>query len=478
MLGTWWLSSEHESEDDPTVHQVSGEFITKETGAWVLTTVGSLLAGDQQLEDGLYYSHPAIYGKTLDAKAVSLLRVGRVHSSTALRRTELLSGPAQERWSCELYAKGDIHIDPSATLQKVILSFDVTAGWANAFRDDAHGEHRVMNPETRTFTVPQVWKNSTNIEGVAVSLVRMWTWSYESSRSFRALQTAYFELEGSIPIGELRRRWVDPLQHLMSFLALNPARIDSITGYVQVDGEPDGVCVEIHMSEPKFMHEYDEVTGPLDLLATRERLEAGGMSVHELLQAWFELYDYARLSLVYLLSADLPHIYLETQSHFACLALEAFHNQFMDRKRWSPEYHDALVDKILKELDEIGLLEEEDEWLRQRLRDGNNKGQRKKILEVFEFADSTSNGVQDVWPGFDRLVKSQRNRTAHPQSSSGNDGGVSPMAAKTGLRWILRHAYLRRLGMTSENITNLMEGCYLYQRDLRHLQDMNLRHRP
>ena len=478
MLGTWWLSSERESEDDRTVPPASGEFGTKETGAWKLTTVGSLLAGDQQLEDELYYSHPAIYGKTLDAKAVSLLRVGRVGSSTAMRRSEVLSGPAEERWSCELYTMGDIHVDPSATLQKVILSFDVTAGWANAFRDDAHGKHRVMNPETGTFTAPEVWKHSTSVRGVVLSLVRTWAWTYEFSRSFQASQTASFELEGSIPIDELRRCWVDPLQHLMSFLALNPARIDSITGYVQVDGEPDGVCVEIHMSEPKFMHEHDQAAGPLDLLATREGLEDAGMSVDELLQAWFELYDSARVSLVYLLSADLPHIYLETQSHFACLALEAFHNQFMDRKRWSPEYHNALVDKILKELDVIGLLEEEDEWLRQRLRDGNNKGQRKKILEVFEFADSTSNGVQDVCPGFDGLVKSQRNRTAHPQSSSGNDGGVSPMATKTGLRWILRHAYLRRLGMTNENITNLMEGCYLYQRDLRHLQEMNLHHRP
>ena len=474
MLGTWWLSSEHETEDHLTIPQVSGEFITRETGAWALTTVGSLLADDQQLADELYYRHPAIHGKTLDAKAVSLMHVGRVHTSAAMRRTELLSGTAEERWSCELYAEGDIHIDPSAILQRVILSVDVTASWANAFRDNPHGEHRVMNHETRTFTVPRVWKHSTTIDDIVVSLVRMWTWSYDFSRSFLASQTAHFELEGSIRMNELKRRWVDPLQHMMSFLALSPARLRGITGFVQVDGEPDGVCVEIHMSEPKFMHGYDEAAGPQDLLATREGLENAGMSVDALLQAWFKLYESARLSLVYLLSADLPHIYAETQSHFACQALEAFHNQFMDRRRWSPEYHGALVDRILKEIDGVDLLEEEDEWLMQRLRDGNNKGQRKKILEVFEFADSTSNGVQRVWPGFDHLIQSQRNKTAHPQSSSANDGGVFSLAATTGLRWILRHAYLRQLGMTSENIMNLLERCHSYQRDLRHLQDMKL----
>ncbi|MYJ75740.1 MAG: hypothetical protein F4089_11840 [Gammaproteobacteria bacterium] len=476
MLGTWWLSSEYGDDDGPAELRMPGEFNPANTDAFTLTVAGSLLNDDDSSLEEVHYSHPAIHGKTVDAKAISLLNVRRVQSRTTFSRSDDLTGPAEERWLCNLHSEGILHIEPTSILQKVALDFDVTTAWANAFRDNAHGDFSVVDSESQTFRAPEPWQRSTSIDGVTVSLMRGWTWSYDFSTSFQASQAASFELEGSISVNELRRRWIAPLQGLMSFISVRPARLGSITGYVQVDGEPDGVGVDIHLSEPKFITEYDEAPGPLDLLATRQQLEKAGLSVDELIKAWFDLYFSARLPLVYLLSADLPHIYSETRAHFACMALEAFHNQFMDTKRWPPDFHAALVDKILNGLDGVDLAAEEIEWVKQRLRDGNNKGQIRKIREVFEYAASTSNAIQYVWPGFDQLVRSQRNKSAHPQESSGNDGSVSAWATKTGLQWILRHAYLRQLGIESESISTLMDKCYVYQRDLRHLQDVYLSH--
>ena len=81
---------------------------------WILTTVGSILSqtDSDPLTGAATGPHPrAIFGKTQEAKAISLLDVaGRTDSTRVIGGNTELTGVSHESWAFDTYITGDLHV--------------------------------------------------------------------------------------------------------------------------------------------------------------------------------------------------------------------------------------------------------------------------------------------------------------------------------------------------------------------------------
>lgn len=106
-------------------------------------------------------------------------------------------------------------------------------------------------------------------------------------------------------------------------------------------------------------------------------------------------------------------------------------------------------------------------WVRKMLLGANEKGLKHKLADVLSRATGTADKVREVWPGFFSSITPLRSRVAHGNPPSNGETGLRYYAAATGLRWILRHVYLREFGLSDHDAENIVSRSSKFQDDLR-----------
>ena len=466
MLGTWQLSDRNEEPSGDL--EASGELNARDSVGWELKLASSLTSDTHppSMESQLQTGYHTIFGEVIGGTVVSLfeaIQVGQHSSSTGTGHSSKIN---EERWVCNWFAQGRQRVCPEDIVKVVRIDFDTIAEWAHARRRSDSSEPS-MEWEQRRFTIPDQQIYSIERNGKKLSLVCGWSSLYDI-RSFSATQEAYFELEGDIIIDEILTEWAYPIRQLLRFFTLNNIQITEITAYTDIeDGLPHNP-ITLHYSDIKRKQREREEATFFDMLATLGQIEAAGIDIGRLFQKWFDTYRENIVGIGYLMSSEEPHLYTETQIHFFCMALEAFHNQYIGGTRRESRQHKRTVGQVMNALLDTQLDAEEVEWVKKRLESGNGKGQLRKIKEVIDRSGSTGAWISDTWPNFDELVNTQRNQVSHPKKFKGSSGNswTTMFAVQIGLRWILYHVYLLELGFGEYQISRMLHDCNKYNLDM------------
>jgi hypothetical protein len=254
--------------------------------------------------------------------------------------------------------------------------------------------------------------------------------------------------------------FVYPLRDLLAFLTLGYTGIEPL-GCVPLDAEDRGgmsrygryyVQLQRPIREPK-------VRTSVDMLATWPRL---GVDFDWLITNWWRLVErQAACIRMMLVPTYAPYLYADDQLLTAFLALEAYHDRALDQHSVDPKDHTKRVDEVLALMPE-----EHREWVEERLRNGNTKGQRRKLDEVIQRSGSTGERIVAALPDFARLAIKARQQVAQPVHDPSHDAGQHLVYLGQAIRWLLRHCLLLDHGYDEAAVTALLSGCNALTVDL------------
>lgn len=89
------------------------------------------------------------------------------------------------------------------------------------------------------------------------------------------------------------------------------------------------------------------------------------------------------------------------------------------------------------------------------LREQNGKTLTTQLQEVMGLSPAIAIRINGGWPNFCREMVDNRNEAAHGRSSAIPSLGLSCPAGAVWLRWLLRHLYLLKMGLSETNADEL-----------------------
>ena len=445
ILGTWWRPSEQDVHRNG--YRVAGH-LTISDDDWKLTTVGSLLsdaADDLPMDAAAKYPTQAIFGKTQDAQAISLVDIaGRTNQNMVFSMNSDLSGVSYETWIFDTYITGDIHVEMTEVASKVIISIEGLSLWANGVRDNPHSDEPVLDisDEKITYTQPDPWEAVVSHRHVHVRLRRAWSSSHHPVSGFRATKDGVFILDGDIPLDHIRDKWVAPLQRLVAFWTLGPVKISKVTAYidVKVNGRTESLPLDVrfryHRREPE--HGPPKTLG-VHWLASLDQLIYDGTPCETLISRWLELDQYYDVTTGYLQESADKSLPLDRKLLAAFMGLEAFHATKVS--------HGQLPDR------------------------GFNS--RQKVVDLTDVTDSTQRRFMAVYPELPDLARDLRNTAAHGNLLWNSKFIYEWRAGIIWIRWTLRHLILNELGFTTTQIDSIFDECLRLSNEINHLDQQN-----
>ena len=462
MLGTFWHPDVPgwQSTQALPAERVAGQFTTTSDRSWSLELLGTVLqAGDPSLSDPnmAVPNFDVIYGASSDQTCLSLF--------DTWRSAFTLFGAIQDKetWHVGWYAEGNAWLEPDDEVELIKIEYDLLSDWG--WPHDTTGGY---DHTDRAFHVPQAHHFTADTRGARLTLHLGWSQTLASHR-YSAQAQSLIEIKDTIPLHDVSDKWVFPLQNLLSLLTLQYVDVEKVTaGPANLDAQ---VGVHYNMYKPS---DLDERSGqdlhPIKMLATRRYLAECGIDLESLLNNYFCLIDNADhgQALWFMKESDLCLIDKTADASLlnAFRALERYHCAAIDGTAISETEHAARVATIVK-----GTPPEHQQWVRNQISGANKKGLRRQLHEVLENASSTEAKIVDAWPGFFDSIVELRSKVAHGIPATGGDAGLRYLAVATGLRWILRHVYLKELGLSDHHATETISNCLRFEQEVRLLRD-------
>ena len=445
MLGMWWLPE----QPDQTV---AGSLDVSDQDRWKLLVYSSLDGPSTHADITKVLCRPTIWGRTSNDDRISLFDALRTSASVAFP-----SRLTPEDWSFSGYSIGNTHVDSKTIVKKLHVELDGLADW-NWNVD----QERYYDGKNQRIKIPRPWRDSVEIADATVALQSQWR-PILSPSSFQMSCQASFEIDLQCEVAELFETWVFPLQNLLSFFALDYVGVSSVAAQLVDQQQSVQVYRRVVMPTAKTQSPLQSSK----ILATPRQLIDIGVGFDALLQRWFGLRESHGYALN-LMSAQhsTPFLHSETQLLLACIAMERYHTVAIGGTALSEEDYAQRVHAVLESTPI-----EHKEWLRVQLDNRNQKGQLRVLSEVLERGEGTARKIESVWPKFAKFVNHQRNRAAHARKRADARDGLQFVAAATGLLWVLRHVYLVELGISTDNATQLLDGCQQFQQELRCLRE-------
>ena len=411
---------------------------------WKLTVHGSL----QNLPNPVDLPHKqsVIWGETVDGRRVSLF-----DGYCVFRNRFLMTGNRpKEEWLGLHYSVGRTHVTLDTLVKRLNIKFDALGEWG------CWSSSSLYNDAESTITIPDHTTYSVQCEGAKVSLVCSWMVT-DSLDSATVTREAFLTVEDDIQIRDLQAKWISPLQGLLSFLILDYATVTETTVRLS---DPDQ-SLTLHLRTPKPLTQDTSPEERVHMLLTHRQLVASGMNLNTILDNWFQLTGPHRtaLNLIQLIYTN-PTLHPPAALLIVFMAIEAYHQAEFDASA-SPQAE--YTDKIRCVLETVP--EEYQQWVKERLRSGNRKGQTRKYREVSKIAESTRRSIECSWPKFQTTVIKQRQKAAHPAETDLNDA-ISCQAARVGLLWILRHVYLVKIGLSPDAAERIVSQNQMFRQEL------------
>ena len=463
MLGTFWLPAAVDGTTPERLpdDRVAGQFEAGNGRPWNLELLGSLLPSDDPARTNPNEAVPnydVIFGASNNHTCLSLFDAWRSSFSLFAALHD------KETWSIGWYAEGKAWMEPEDRVDSITIEYDLLSdwGWPN------HHIGGGYDHSEQTFHVPQTQDVTAEINGARVVLHFGWHQNI-ASHQYVARTQASIEIRDSVSLTKVRDEWVFPLKVLLEFLTLHYVDVKRV---VAKPSDLDAQ-VEIHYDvhkPPDLDKRSDTGVHPIKMLATREHLLKRGIDLETLLHNYFALtnIDNHEFALWFLKESAQRLIdkTVDTSLLNAFRALERYHETALEGTAIPEDDHAARVTTIVD-----GSPEEHKQWVKNQLSGANRKGLGRQVREVCERSSKTASKISEVWPSFFDSAVSLRAKVAHGIPDASGDGALRFLASATGLRWILRHVYLRELGLSDHDAAETIAQCLAFQQELSLLKD-------
>ena len=472
MLGSWWLPNPSEDASDYQLpeHRVSGE-VTGD-GPWDLTTIGSLLSEEpipffgsrattdmSRLRD-MSNTPDAIWGTNAEGECLSLfdlLWLGQSRQSN-----NPLGGT--EKWHVGWYTSGNAWVEPGEVGDHVVVRFDVLDDWAG---NHIPADHFVS--EDGSFQMPEatLYKGTVGDASITLSLDSRW---WPTSGGFLGSRFSSFTIKDeTVRLDEIAQKWARPLMILLELLTASPVRMTGTA--VRLNSTPP-------LNRPLLVDLYPNLRQPKEeshiprkhweMLATRVDLEERGLAFPDLIRRFFALYrDQKHKTALGLLCYSQSRILdksADSELLTAFKAMELYHSAEVGGTDIPPPEHRKRIDAVVE-----GAPEEWQAWARRNLEDRNGKSLTTQLQEIMDLSSATGIRLDEAWPNFCREMADNRNKAAHGRSTTIPSLGLRCHAGAVGLRWLLRHLYLLKLGISETNADDLIQNASVFQQEMSHL---------
>ena len=464
MLSEWWLANPTDDESDYQVpdHRIPGEFTDDGTSLPRLTTIGSLSEpGSSDIFLSLIDKkhHSAIWGIDTDGDYLSLFdawRIGVAYQSGN-------PGGGTEAWQIGWYASGSVWVTPDEPVERVRIQFDVLDDWTSKSITVGHD----FSMESGAISLPVNESYEATVNGIEVTL-KFGGHVEPSSSGYHALRYSAFDIADPIPLDQITTKWISPFKTLLEVLTCKPVRVITVTAFFMDSHR----SVMLHPNILQSTEELDTSRGQLDMLATRTTLQKAGLEYSTLIKNYFGLEGTAKGRKHLLAMRQLGHSQsrvldksTDAELLAAFKAIELYHSSSIGGSDIPREAHRERVKDIVD-----GAPGEWKAWAKKHLRDRNDKPLFQKLEEVIKRADKTGERVIEAWPGFCKEAVRSRNEIAHGKASEDLDAGLRYHAMAMGLRWVLRHVYLRRLGVTKSKTNQIVAASNHFEQEIRTLK--------
>ena len=88
------------------------------------------------------------------------------------------------------------------------------------------------------------------------------------------------------------------------------------------------------------------------------------------------------------------------------------------------------------------------------------------LQEVTDRATTTGKAVTEAWPRFCKEATRLRVQAAHGTPETRVRIGLRQHAGAVSIRWVLRHVYLLKLGLSEASAEQLVQNNPLFQQDM------------
>ena len=468
MIGLWWLPnpSDENSEYQLPNHRVSGEF--QGDGPWELTTIGSVATEDpigpfMALGATTTAKQDAIWGTDSEGNSLSLFDVWR--SGGAWQSTSPLGG--NERWHVGWYTSGNVWVEQNEVVSHVTMRFDALDDWASsrilATHDFVFEDGSLRLPEPTLYTTEM---------GETTITLRFGGDLSPAPAGYQVRRYSSFNIEGGdIRLDEVVQKWVRPLMILLDLLTATPVRVTEITVLLKDPSLDNRLLVlDLHPNLIQPKKERDTSRGQLDMPATRANLEEKGLEFSELIQRFFALNATRRHKTALGLHSHSQARILDKSTDSELLtafkAVELYHAAEIGGTDLPYSEHRKRVEAVVE-----GGSEEWRTWAWDILMSKNAKSSKVLLREVMDRASTTGASIEQAWPSFCKEAVEYRNKAAHGKSAVISSSGLRFHAVAIGLRWLLRHVYLLKLGMSETNTSDLIQNDEVFKGEMRLLEE-------
>lgn len=463
MLGLWWLPNPSEDPSDYQLpeHRVSGE--VRGNGPWELTTIGSLLSEEpipffrSQATTEAADSPVAVWGTNAEGDYLSLFDLLSLGQS---RQTNNPLG-GTEKWHVGWYTSGNAWVEPHDVVDHVIVRFDILEDWAG---NRLPANHFISEDGSFQVPEPTLHRGTVGDASITLSLDSRW---WPTSEGFQGNRFSTFTIKDeTVRLDEITQEWVRPLMLLMELLTGSPVRMTETV--VRLPNTPT-------LNQPLVVHLHPNLRQPKeeghipprhwDMLATRADLEERGLSFPDLVQRFFALHENHKHKMAIGLLGHSQSRILDKSANSELLtvfrAMELYHSAEVGGTDIPRREHKERVDAVVD-----GAPEEWKEWARQHLQNKNGKSLTTQLQEIMDLSPAISRRIDGAWPNFCRETVRNRNKAAHGKSTAVPSLGLRCHAGAVGLRWLLRHQYLLKLGLSETNATELIRNANVFQLEM------------
>ena len=463
MLGTFWPPG---FVPGPVLQQipeeaVAGQFTRRNEGRWQLALIGSLLPSDHSSQHDPNEPVPnydVIFGASRNSTCLSLF--GAWRSSYSL----FSALQDRETWDVGWYAEGDGWIEPDDEVHSIAVEYDLLSDWGWPQHQPTHG----YSHQDQTFSVPPT--KTITIEALDAQIDFRFGWDQTlASHQYLARAQSLITIHDRLPLSKVRDKWVAPIQVLLEFLTLHYVHVKKVV--VRPSDIDARVQIHYDVHKPSDLDDRsDQGVHPNKMLATRSHLASRGIELDQLFRNYFALIGNVdhEFALWFLKESHQRLIdrTVDTSLLNAFRALERYHDVAINDTAIPQEDHDARVAAIVDNTPD-----EHREWARDRLSGANKKGLRRQLDEVCTRSCGTEAKILSAWPGFFDSIVNLRSKVAHGIPETSDEAALRYLSAARGLQWILRHAYLRELGLADSDAAATVSTCLAFEQDLGRLKD-------
>ena len=358
------------------------------------------------------------------------------------------------------YTSGSAWVTQQDKVDRVIIQFDSLPVWAS---DSALSDFDFeLGPDT--LKLPER-KNYTAVIGDATVNLHVGHNVRPSAGGYNASRSATLEIVDSIRLDEVVDKWVKPLRIFLDLVTGSSVKIIGVSVRVaDVQQSLDLYSNLLHQTREK----PEKTRRQPYIFATRATLDQSGVDFSDLVNRYFDLYNSKhRAGLQALSESQSSLVDQSTASELlsTCQAIEQYHKaaiggSHIPRNEYA-DLRNAAVQAIPAQWQD---------WFYDRVSNCNFKSFSKRIEEVVGRAGDTGGSIETAWPDFRKKVVDSRNKVAHGTSSRDGERVLLYHSAAVGLRWLLRHVYLLKLGVPNSCTDQIIQEDRQFKHDIRLLQ--------